>query len=111
MITKLSAIIICVAIIISGCAVLEPVKPQEVLKNPLGTGPLKRGMTKNEIRDMWGEPDLVVVSDKSADVTSTSREEWIYQARYSRLPVDTGYLSKTKRLHFDGENLVNWENE
>jgi len=104
-------IALCIGVLVAGCAILEPVKPQEVLKNPFGTGPLKQGMRKEEIRSMWGEPDVIIPSEESADLTGTVREEWVYQARYSRVPIDTGYVSKTKRLFFDGENLTSWKNE
>jgi len=111
--SKLIAVVsvcLALAIITAGCAVLEPVKPEEVLKHPLGTPhALRRGMSKEQVRDMWGEPDSITSPEKVTDLTSTAAEVWVYHARYSKLPLDAGYFSKTRTLTFDGDNLVGWE--
>ena len=107
---KIFAIIICLGVIAAGCAVLEPVQPKEILKHPFGTPhALQRGMSKEQVRDMFGEPDIITHSGEDTDLTSTAGEKWVYHGRYSKVPVDAGYLSKTKTLTFDGDSLVNWK--
>ena len=89
-----------------GCADIAPPTPGYILKRPLGTDSVKLGMTKDRVRDLWGEPNRVnEVEDEAA--WAGSREEWVYIGRYSDIPLDAGYLSKTKKLYFDGENLTN----
>jgi hypothetical protein len=34
------------------------------------------------------------------------REEWVYRARVSDIPINKNYFSKTRRLYFDGNNLT-----
>ncbi|MFC1577057.1 outer membrane protein assembly factor BamE [Candidatus Omnitrophota bacterium] len=89
-----------------GCAGIEPPTPDEVLRHPLGTDTIKVGMTKNQVREIWGEPDEVndIDNDKR---WKGPREEWVYRGQYSAIPFDAGYLSKTKHLYFDGNNLTN----
>ena len=43
---------------LSGCAEIHPFEtPSEVLKHPLGTDPIRLGMTKEEVKGLWGQPD------------------------------------------------------
>jgi len=106
----IAAFSVCFALALAGCAVLEPVQPKEILKHPFGTPhALQRGMSKEQVRDMFGEPDVITHSEEGTDLTSTAGEKWVYHGRYSKLPVDAGYLSKTKTLTFDGDSLVGWE--
>lgn len=99
------------AIFLSGCAEINLFEaPSEVLKHPLGTDPIKVGMSKDEVASIWGEPDQINAL-KSADEWQTPREEWVYKGRYSKIPVDRGYLFKSKYLIFDGNNLVCIGNE
>jgi len=95
----------CLFSLISGCAGITPPTPDELISKPLGKGPLRLGMVKDEVKSVWGEPDVVNVLEESAD-RLTKKEEWIYFGRYSGVPVDTGYLSKTQYLYFDGQNLI-----
>ena len=83
-----------------------PPAPQEIIKTPIGTSSVKIGMTKNQVVDLWGEPDSKRTME-NADKWAGTREEWLYRGRYKNLPVDAGYLSKTKKLYFDGDNLTN----
>ena len=91
------------AVMVSGCAEIEPPNPGRLLTKPLGEIPVRVGMTKDEIISQWGEPDL--------KDTSSDREEWVYRGRYSGLPIDRGYLSKTKHLYFDGDYLVGFDDK
>ncbi len=93
---------------IVGCAGIEEITPapQEILKRPLGTDSVKVGMTKDEVRSLWGEPDQINYV-KNENRWAGEREEWVYKGKYETLPVDAGYLFKTKKLYFDGENLTN----
>ena len=98
--------IMAISISLSGCAGIEPPNPEEVVKHPLGTEAVKIGMTKNEVESLWGKPDEIkTVEDK--EKWRGSREVWVYRAQYGAVPVDAGYLSKTKKLYFDGNNLTN----
>lgn len=92
------------------CADVMPPPPQKIIQTPIGTSSVKIGMTKDQVVDLWGEPDAKKVTEDS-EKWSGAREEWLYRGRYSGLPVDAGYLSKTKKLYFDGDNLTNIINE
>ncbi|MBN1354583.1 MAG: hypothetical protein JW994_07965 [Candidatus Omnitrophica bacterium] len=93
-------------VFLAGCAGLEPPTPVEIIKRPLGTESVKLGMTMDEVRNVWGDPDQVNhVTDK--EKWGGERTEWVYMSRTSVLPVDAGYLFKTKKLYFDGKNLTN----
>ena len=103
--TRLLVIIIALAITGYGCTLIEAVpKPNEILKYPLGKTDLKIGMTKDEVESKWGKPDEKrMVEDK--DKWKGPREMWVYHGQ-TGIPVDADYLSKTKRLYFDGNNLT-----
>ena len=91
---------------LAGCADMESIRPSEIIKRPLGTDSVKLGMTMNEVRDLWGEPDQINhVTDK--EMWGGARAEWVYTRKTTLLPVDAGYLFKTKKLYFDGKNLTN----
>ena len=93
---------------IAGCSVIEPINPEEVMKNPFQGGAIKVGMSKAKVESLWGKPnDIKVVED--AKRWQGTRDEWIYRAEYASIPVNAGYLSKTKKLYFDGDNLTNIE--
>jgi len=101
--------LIAAAILVSflaGCAEFTPPTPAYILKRPLGTSSVKLGMTKDRVRDLWGEPNQINEVENE-EAWGGKREEWVYVGRYSEIPVDAGYLSKTKRLYFDGDNLTN----
>lgn len=93
-------------ILVSACAEITPPTPQEVLESPFGKGPLRVGMTKDEVRETWGEPDRITAGEP--DRWGSSRETWIYEGRFPGVPVDVGYASRSKNLIFDGENLVSF---
>lgn len=87
-----------------GCAEIKPPSPKEIIRQPLGESPLRIGMTKEKVRSLWGESDLVKVLQP--DAQGTIKEEWIYRGRYPALPINVDYLSETQHLFFDGNNLV-----
>ncbi|MGB2706169.1 MAG: hypothetical protein WBC74_04880 [Candidatus Omnitrophota bacterium] len=90
---------------LAGCADLPIPSPDYIIERPIGTDSVKIGMTKDRVRDLWGDPDQINdVEDKER--WGGKRVEWVYRAR-TELPVDAGYLSRTKKLYFDGENLTN----
>jgi len=76
-----------------------------MLKDPLGEGSLRVGMTKDKVVSVYGESDAkrVVISEE----WGSSRDEWMYKGRYSTFPVNAGYFSEDLYLYFDGENLTN----
>lgn len=92
--------------LLSGCAEIAPPTPGYILKRPLGTDSVKVGMTKSRVKELWGDPSQVNTVEGD-ERWGGKREEWVYIARYSVIPVDAGYLSKTKKLYFDGDNLTN----
>ena len=87
-----------------GCAEITAPGPEEIMRQPLGEGPLRIGMTKEKVKSLWGEADVVRVL--GSDAQGTVREEWIYRGRYPNLPINVDYLSETQHLFFDGNNLV-----
>ena len=99
----------CIAMLLlsfTGCSVIENIpSPEEIIEHPLGTESIKIGMTKKQVESIWGKPDEIrMVEDK--DKWSGAREMWVYRAQYGAIPVDAGYLSKSKKLYFDGDNLT-----
>ena len=101
----ITLIITPLAILLHGCSAIIIPNPDEVIQHPLGTESIKIGMTKQRVESLWGKPDDVrMVEDKER--WTQPREMWVYRAQYGSIPVDAGYLSKTKRLYFDGENLT-----
>ena len=99
------AILVSFIPLICGCNTLTIPSPDEIIKKPLGTESVKIGMTKDQVESIWGKPDqITTVEDKKK--WSAPREVWTYNAHYGAIPVDAGYLSKTQKLFFDGENLT-----
>lgn len=95
-------------IALCGCSAIEVPSAEDVISHPLGTESIKIGMTKQQVESIWGKPtDIKTVEDKKR--WDGPREVWIYSAQYTSIPVDAGYLSKTKRLYFDGQNLTEIE--
>ncbi|OIO80668.1 MAG: hypothetical protein COZ98_02400 [Candidatus Omnitrophica bacterium CG_4_8_14_3_um_filter_43_15] len=94
----------------AGCSIFKPFTPGKVISNPLGTDSLKVGMTKDQVKSILGDPDSVSSLPRTKDILSTACEEWIYQGRYTDMPLKTDYLGKTLILTFDGENLVSYRN-
>ena len=92
-----------------GCSMLESIpNPKEVIKYPLGKTTLKVGMTKQEVEFRWGKPDSVsTVEDKKR--WPAPREMWVYHPQTSSIPIDADYLSKTRKLYFDGNYLTDQE--
>jgi hypothetical protein len=92
-----------------GCAMLESIpSPEEVMKYPLGKTTLKVGMTKQEVESKWGKPDSVSTVEDSKRWPDP-REMWVYNPQTSSIPIDADYLSKTRKLYFDGKYLTDQE--
>ncbi|PIU41247.1 MAG: hypothetical protein COS99_06485 [Candidatus Omnitrophica bacterium CG07_land_8_20_14_0_80_42_15] len=106
--TKVLVVFCILSIFLVGCAGIEPPTPEQVINNPLGTDPLRVGMTKDEVVSIWGKPDVVNQAGLSKGLGGTKKEEWAYYPEYSNvpIPVSKGYMKKTKYLYFDGNNLV-----
>ena len=102
---KLSILIIALSVLGYGCTLLEQIpNPGEVIKNPLGKTDLRVGMSRQEVESKWGKPDEKrMVDDKKR--WPGPREMWVYHGQ-TGIPIDADYLSKTKRLYFDGNNLT-----
>ena len=93
------------AIILSSCSAIIIPNPQDVVKHPFGTESIKVGMTKQQVEALWGKPSQVKIAENK-EKWHGEREVWIYRAQYGNIPVDAGYLSNTKKLYFDGNNLT-----
>ncbi len=88
-----------------GCAEITPPTVQEVIESPFGKGPLRLGMSKEEVRAIWGEPDSV--EEMGQDQWGTVKQTWVYEAKYAGVvPFDVGHASKTKYLIFSGDYLT-----
>lgn len=105
---RLLTIVIVLAITGYGCTLIEAIpKPDDLLKYPLGKTDLNIGMTKQEVESKWGKPDEIrMVED--AKRWKDPREMWVYHAQ-TGLPIDADYLSKTRKLYFDGSHLTDIE--
>lgn len=90
-----------------GCAEIRPPSPGEIMRQPLGESHLRIGMTKEKIKSVWGDPDMIRVL--GVDRQGMVKQEWIYRGRYPNLPINVDYLSETQHLFFDGDNLVGIE--
>ncbi len=92
-----------------GCADFVVPTRQYAITHPWDTSPpISRGTTKNEVREVWGQPDAII--PRGVDEMGLSKEEWIYQAR-THVPVDIRYFCKTKRILFTGESVTGWVDE
>ena len=98
-------IMLCIFLI--GCAEIEPPSPDKILAPWSGVSPVQLGESKDSVRDKWGEPDKINLL--GADEVGLVREEWVYRGRYTDVPVDYQYLSKTKSLIFTGESLTGYK--
>jgi hypothetical protein len=99
------ALVLSVIPLICGCSTLAIPSPDDIIKKPLGTESVKIGMTKGRVESIWGKPDQVTTIENK-EKWASPREVWTYDARYGAIPVDAGYLSKTQKLYFDGDNLT-----
>jgi hypothetical protein len=95
---------------LSGCAEIQAPTAKEALMHPFGTQPpFPRGTSQQQVLASWGEPDHRIL--RGRDELGNPKEEWIYAGRLPNLPVDYQYVSRTKHLFFEGDNLVRWETE
>ncbi|MFC1631320.1 hypothetical protein ACFL1I_01235 [Candidatus Omnitrophota bacterium] len=92
------------AVFLIGCAEIQPPGPKEIMHQPLGGSALRMGMAKEQVKSIWGEPDLVRGLD--SNTPGTVKEEWVYRGRYPNLPINVDYLAESQYLVFDGNNLV-----
>ena len=108
---KIYRLLVCLFLcaLVVGCADIEVPKTEKLLKEPLGEGSLKIGMTKDQVIDIYGDP--VTKTMVRSSEWNEPREEWFYRAAYSALPVGAGHLSEDLYLYFDGENLTNISRE
>ncbi len=95
---------------LGGCSSFQVPTVQEAITHPLGTGaPFTLGTSKAEIREEWGGPAGII--PHGVDELGNVREEWIYHGWLPGLPIDHEYISRTKHLFFEGDNLVGWKAE
>lgn len=102
---KLLTAIFMLAIFTCGCTLIETIpNPKDVLKEPLGKPSLRPGMSKQLVESKWGKPDEIrMVEDPKR--WASSREMWVYHGQ-TGLPIDADYLSRTRKIYFDGNNLT-----
>lgn len=104
MLFKLICVIFASVVLTCGCSVIEIPNPEEVIRQPLCGSDLRVGMSKHQVESKWGKPDEIrTVENKER--WNGPREMWVYHAQ-TGIPIDAGYLSKTKKLYFDGNNLT-----
>ena len=100
----------CGLVALAGCSEIYTPSASEAIRQPFGTGgPFDRGTTKEAVKADWGEPDRIVYLGR--DEFGSPKEEWVYNGRLPVVPIDVGYVSRTKRLFFEGDHLVRWETE
>jgi len=100
-------LIISAVIVLGGCADIELPTPQQVIKHPIGTNSVKIGMTKDRVRELWGGPDKINYVHIKEGKDARMRELWYYKSFAGIIPLNADYLSKSKYLYFDGNNVTN----
>lgn len=93
---------------LAGCTAITIPNPGDIASTPLGTESIKLGMSKAQVESIWGKPDNIRM-EESKDSFRGQREVWFYNApQYARIapPVNAGYLSNSRKLYFDGNNLI-----
>jgi len=109
---KVASVVSLLALVgLIGCAGIEPPMPDKLLTHPLGTSPIHLGMTKNEVKEILGEPDSIQSKGDSEDKGLTKKEEWVYNKRMKNLPVNYGYLARSMYIYFDGDNVTSVKEE
>ena len=104
--------VLCVSLVsfLSACGEIHTPTARQAITHPFGTAaPFTRGTSKAEILEEWGPPDHI--SQHGIDELGNLCEEWIYRGRLQGLPIDVEYVSRTKHLFFEGNNLVRCESE
>jgi hypothetical protein len=105
-------VITAVTLCFSGCGTAKKVvsgvtegalEPKNI-KSPVGWPHLKKGMTKEQVVDILGEPDSKRVVGQDEHLGDI--EEWMYVGRYPGMPLDLGYVQKSRRLIFKGNALT-----
>ncbi len=107
---SLAVVLAAGAVLLFGCSEIKAPTANEALSHPFGTqAPFPRGTRKARVLQVWGDPAGII--PHGVDELGNVREEWIYKGWLPGLPIDYEYVSRTKHLFFDGENLVRWETE
>jgi len=103
--------IVLMVMFVYGCAEIKPTDPIEAVTHPvIGVdSSLRPGMTKDEIKSEWGDPDQMI--ERGTNELGAPKVEWIYNGRYRGVPMDIKYLSKTKHMIFEGNVLTKWSSE
>ncbi len=102
---RTSASFLVIMILLCGCGDTQMPTARQALERPFGTGdPFTKGATKAEVLDAWGQP--AYIKFLGVDEIGNTREEWIYKGWIGSIPVDQEYLSRGKRLCFEGDNMV-----
>ncbi len=60
------------------------------------------GMTKQAVKDSWGEPELVEVAGNPL----YGNERWAYS---EQLPSTDGFQTEKRTIYFEGGRVVGWE--
>lgn len=95
------------AFCLTGCSTGMLPNPEVIASTPLGTEAIKLGMSKARVESLWGKPDNVRFEEGKGAIRG-QRELWFYGAHLSGIApaVNAGYLSQSRTLCFDGDNLV-----
>lgn len=95
---------------LSGCSTIHKItegslEPKNIAKAPSEWPQVRKGMSKEEVISILGEPDSKMVIGQDEQVGEI--EEWVYVGRYPGMPLDLGYVQKSRRLIFKGNFLTN----
>ena len=91
---------------LQGCTAITIPNPGDIASTPLGTESIKLGMSKARVESIWGKPDNIRI-EESKDSFKGQRGMVLQLPQYARIaPVNAGYLSRSRKLYFDGNNLV-----
>ncbi len=95
-------------ILFSGCSDFkDPTKKLNVESVVTGGDSLTQGMTKDQVIAGWGHPEHIKFLGDTK--WGSPIEQWTYHAFLPKFPVNFRYVSKGKRLVFEGDALVKWE--
>lgn len=95
---------------LAGCSTIHKItegslEPKNIAKAPSEWPQMRKGMSKEEVISILGEPDSKMVIGQDEQVGAI--EEWVYVGRYPGMPLDLGYVQKSRRLIFKGNFLTN----
>lgn len=65
------------------------------------------GTSRDEVIEKWGEPSEII--ETGYDDMGLKKERWIYEAWFSRAPLDYRHFSRKKCIYFTGGYVTGFE--